>query len=250
MRLHGAVCLVTGATSGIGRATVGALSRAGADVILSGRNEAALATIAHDVEGTALACDLAEPGAGERLAAEALVVGGQVDVLVNCAGIGLFGPAAEAKVDEVERLLRVNAIAPIELTNALLPGMLERGSGHIVNLGSIVGRVGHRGEAVYSASKAAIAIFSESLREELHGTGVSVSLISPGAVDTPFFARRGAPYDRRWPAPVGAERIAAAIVAAVGGDRAETFVPRWLAIAVRVRNLAPSLYRVLAGRFG
>jgi short-subunit dehydrogenase len=250
MQLAGSVCLVTGATGGIGLATASALATAGADVIVSGRNRAALEMIADETRGTALLCDLAEPGAGSRLAQDALAARGRVDVLVNCAGIGLFGAAAELGPDDVERLMRVNVTAPIELTSALLPGMLARRQGHVVNLGSIVAHVGHRGEAVYAASKAAIAIFSESLRDELHGTGVSVSLISPGAVDTPFFATRGAPYDRRWPAPVGAERIADAIVAAVGGDRAETFVPRWLSIAVRVRNLAPGLYRVLAGRFG
>jgi short-subunit dehydrogenase len=250
MHLAGSVCLVTGATSGIGHATASALAGAGADVLVSGRDRAALDDIAGDVVGQALPCDLAEPGAGARLGAEALAVRGRVDVLVNCAGVGHFGSAAELSADAVEQLMRVNVTAPIELTSALLPGMLARRAGHVVNLGSIIGHVGHRREAVYAASKAAIAIFSESLRAELKGSGVSVSLISPGAVDTPFFARRGAPYDRRWPAPVEPARIAAAIVAAVGGDRAVTFIPAWLSIAVRVRNLAPGLYRVLAGRFG
>ncbi|HZQ03963.1 MAG TPA: SDR family NAD(P)-dependent oxidoreductase [Gaiellaceae bacterium] len=250
MELSGTVCLVTGATSGIGRATAVALGEAGADVLVSGRDEAALAAVAAEANGRALPCDLAEPGAGGRLAADALAACGRVDVLVNCAGVGQFGPAAALTPDDVERVLRINVSAPIDLTSALLPGMLARQQGHVVNLGSILGRVGHRREAVYAASKAAIAIFSDSLRDELRGTGVSVSLISPGAVDTPFFARRGAPYDRRWPAPVEPARIAAAIVRAVGGNRAETFVPAWLSIAVRVRRLAPGLYRVLAGRFG
>jgi short-subunit dehydrogenase len=209
-----------------------------------------LEEIARDVEGSALPCDLAEPKAGLRLAAQALAVCGRVDVLVNCAGVGHRGAAAALDAEAIEQLMRVNVTAPIELTSALLPGMLARRSGHIVNLGSIIGHVGHRQEALYAASKAAIGIFSESLRAELHGTGVSVSLISPGAVDTPFFAHRGAPYDRRWPAPVEPERVASAIVTAVGGDRAVTFVPAWLSVAVGVRRLAPRLYRGLAGRFG
>jgi len=251
VKLSGSVCLVTGATSGIGRATAIAFGESGAGVLVSGRDSAALESVAEDAHGRALLCDLADRGAGRRLADEAIAAGGgRVDVLVNCAGVGHFGPAAGVKPEDVERVLRINVTAPIELTGALLPGMLARGEGHIVNLGSILGRLGHRSEAVYAASKAAVAIFSDSLREELRGTGVSVSLISPGAVDTPFFDRRGAPYDRRWPAPVEPARIAAAIVRAVGGDRAETFVPAYLSIAVRVRRLAPGLYRVLAGRFG
>jgi len=250
MQLSESVCLVTGATSGIGRATAIALGAAGAEVLVSGRDVTALDAIAAEANGRALPCDLAEPGAGGRLAAEAIAAGGRVDVLVNCAGVGQFGPAAALTPQDVERVLRINVSAPIDLTSALLPGMLARRHGHVVNLGSILGRVGHRREALYAASKAAIAIFSDSLREELRGTGVSVSVISPGAVDTPFFARRGAPYDRRFPAPVEPERIAAAIVAAVGRDRAETFVPSWLSVAVRVRKVAPNLYRALAGLFG
>src|SRR5712691_11762733 len=123
MRLQGSVCLVTGATSGIGCAAARALSEAGADVIVSGRDQAALDEIAGTVRGTALACDLAEIGAGSRLTAEALAVRGRVDVLVNCAGVGLFGPASELSDHEVERLMRINVTAPIELTSALLPGM-------------------------------------------------------------------------------------------------------------------------------
>jgi short-subunit dehydrogenase len=250
MHIAGSVCLVTGATSGIGHATASALAEAGADVLVSGRDEGALEAIARDIGASALPCDLAEPEAGERLAAEALSLRDRVDVLVNCAGVGHFGAAADLDGDAIERLMRVNVTAPIELISALLPGMIARRMGHVVNLGSIIGHVGHRQEALYAASKAAIGIFSESLRAELKGTGVSVSLISPGAVDTPFFEHRGAPYERRWPAPVEPERIASAVVAALGGDRAVTFVPAWLSLAVRVRDLAPRLYRVLAGRFG
>jgi short-subunit dehydrogenase len=250
MQLAGSVCLVTGATSGIGHATAGALAHAGADVLVSGRDEVALDAIARDIGASALPCDLAEPEAGARLAADALAARGRVDVLVNCAGVGHFGAATDLDTDAIERLMRVNVTAPIELTSALLPGMIARRTGHVVNLGSIIGHVGHRQEALYAASKAAIGIFSESLRAELNGTGVGVSLISPGAVDTPFFAHRGVPYERRWPAPIEPARIANAIVKAVGGDRAVTFIPAWLSLAVRLRELAPRLYRVLSGRFG
>lgn len=226
MELRGSLCLVTGATSGIGLATSAALRGAGAEVVASGIEDA----------------DLSRPGAAARLAAGA----GAVDVLVNCAGIGHYGRVEDA---DAATLFAVNTLAPIELTQALLPGMRERRRGHVVNVGSIVGHVGRPNEAVYAASKAALAIFTESLREELRGTEVGVSLVTPVAVETAFFASRGAPYGRRRPKPVPPERIAAAIVDAIRNDRAEVVVPRWAGIAMRVHGAAPGVFRALARRF-
>jgi short-subunit dehydrogenase len=248
-RLAGSVCLVTGATSGIGRATAVGLAERDVLLLLSGRNALALQELAAATGGTALAADLAESGAATELAERALEAHGRIDVLVNAAGIGSYGPAAELDPAELERLVAVNARAPMELTRALLPGMLERGSGHIVNVGSIVGRVGRRNEAAYAATKAAVAVFSESLRAELAGTGVSVSLITPGAVDTRFFERRGVPYSRRWPRPVAAERVATRVVDVLASGRAEVILPGWLSLAVRLHGALPGLYRALARRF-
>jgi short-subunit dehydrogenase len=250
MRLDGSICLVTGATSGIGRATALALARQGSRLIVSGRDGAALAEITGLTGGQRVVCDLSRPGAAARLAEEALALHGRVDVLVNAAGVGLSGSLAVVDLAAVERLLAINVTAPIELTCALLPGMLERSRGHVVNIGSVVSHVGRSREAVYAASKAALALFSESLRYELRGTGVSASLISPGAVDTPFFERRGAPYDRRWPTPISAERVADAVVTAIRRDRAEIVVPAWLGITSRIRGLSPGLFRRLVARFG
>jgi len=248
VQLNEAVCLVTGAASGIGRATALALAAAGADVIASDRDEDGLADVVAATGGSALACDLSLPGSAGRLAAGALSLRGRVDVLVNCAGIGLYGLVADQTGSDSERVIAVNVIAPIELTRGLLPTMVARGSGHVVNLGSIVGRVGRPYEAVYAASKGALAVFTESLRAELRATGVSASLVAPVAVDTRFFAERGVPYDRRWPRPVSAERIAAAVITAIRADRAEVFVPRWLALAARVHGAAPRTFRMLAAR--
>jgi short-subunit dehydrogenase len=128
--------------------------------------------------------------------------------------------------------------------------MLERRSGHLCLVGSIAGRTGVAGEAVYSATKAALDAFAESLRLELHGSGVGVSLVVPGVVDTGFFAARGRPYDRRSPRPVSSDRVAAAVVDAIAHDRAEAWVPGWLRVAPAVRSLAPGAYRRLSARFG
>jgi short-subunit dehydrogenase len=242
MELRGARCLVTGASSGIGQAAALRLAAAGAEVLALGRNRAALELVG----GTAIVCDLLDPAQVERAVAEA----GAVDVLVNNAGIGWFGPLAELEPAALERLVRVNLLAPVLLTRALLPGMLARGRGHVVNVGSIVGRVGGKHEAAYAATKGGLVAFTESLREELDGTGVRVSLVTPGAIATDFFERRGEPYVRRFPRPLAADKAATAIVAAIADDRAEVFVPRWLALPPRVQSLLPGLYRALAARFG
>jgi short-subunit dehydrogenase len=248
-RLPGSVCLVTGATSGIGRAAVAALGREGAHVIATGRDEESLRQLAGTAGVSTIAADLESPGAAHRLAADALALRGRVDVLVNNAGRGTYATLVSLDEATVEGLIAVNLTAPIELTRALLPGMLERRTGHIVNVGSLVGHVGRRLETDYAATKAGITRFTESLRAELDGTGVGVSLISPGVIDTEFFARRGVPYDRRWPRPVPAERVGATIVEAIRDDRAEIIVPGWLVLPVRLRGTVPALYRTLSSRF-
>jgi short-subunit dehydrogenase len=247
--IAGSVCLVTGATGGIGRAATLALARLGAEVIASGRDENALRELEANANVVTIAADLARPGAGAELAHAALALRGRVDVLVNCAGVGSYGPFVSRDDATLERLVAVNLVAPIELTRTVLPQMLERDSGHIVNVGSIIAHVGRQLEAEYAATKAALTVFSESLRAELRGTGVAVSVVSPGVVDTEFFERRGAAYDRRRPRPVSPELVAGAIVHAIRTRPAEVLVPRWLALPVRLAGAAPGLYRALARRF-
>ncbi len=245
MEIADSVCLVTGAGGGIGQATVRALAAAGARVVAADRPGAILDGLP---VAAALTCDLVVPGAGAALAADAQAVLGRVDVLVNNAGAGLYGRVDELAAGESERLLALNLSAPIELTRALLPGMLARGRGHVVNVGSIVGFVGRPLEAVYAAGKGGLAVFTESLRSELRGRPVGASLVAPVVVDTRYFAERGVPYDRRWPRPVPPERIAAAILDAVRSDRARVVVPRWLAVVVQLHGAAPALFRALADR--
>jgi short-subunit dehydrogenase len=105
-------------------------------------------------------------------------------------------------------------------------------------------------EAVYASTKAALIAFSESLRYELRGTPVGVSVVSPGVVRTPFFEHRGRAYERRFPKPVAPEDVAEAIAEAIEHDRAEVFVPRWMGVPARLRGGIPSVYRSLQDRFG
>ncbi|MEU8298696.1 SDR family NAD(P)-dependent oxidoreductase [Micromonospora sp. NPDC048909] len=249
MRLTGAVALVTGASSGIGAAVVRRLVEAGSHVVAAGRDADRLARVAAQTGATALVSDLSRPGAGRELAECALARHARVDVLVNNAGVGWAGPfvgMADALTDE---LLAVNLRAPIELTRALLPGMCHRG-GHVAFVGSIAGRLGVGNESVYSASKAGLDAFAQSLRLELAGRRVGVSTVVPGVVDTEFFTRRGQPYRRRRPRPLAPDRVADALVDAIARDRAEVYVPGWLRLPVAVRGLLPGMYRRMANRFG
>ncbi|WP_019634141.1 SDR family NAD(P)-dependent oxidoreductase [Actinomadura atramentaria] len=247
--LDGKVALVTGASSGLGRAGALALARAGARLVVHGRDAARLAEVAEATGGTAVAGDLADPAEVERVAAEALAVAGRVDVLLCNAGVGWSGPFPRMAAADAARLVAVNLAAPIALTRLLLPGMLERG-GSLVYVTSIAGRLGVAGESVYSATKAGLDMFAVSLRQEVRGTGVRVGVLVPGVVDTAFFERRGEPYPRRRPRPIPAERVADALLAGIVAGRPEIFAPRWLRLPVVVRGLFPGAYRALDGRFG
>jgi short-subunit dehydrogenase len=241
---------VTGASSGIGAATARALSSRGARVLAAGSDQERTEAAAARAGGRALVADLAQHGGAARLAAAAEAVHGRVDVLVNNAGVGWAGEFAAMPEREIARLVQVDLTAALELTRALLPGMVERGRGHVVSVGSIAGHAGGRGEAVYAACKAALAAFTESLRQEHARSPVGFSVVIPGAVATPFFDRRGVPYGRTFPRPVPAERVAAAIVEAIRRDRAQVVVPGWLGGPMRLRGALPELYRPLVDRFG
>ena len=250
MRLDGRVALVTGASAGIGRSVAERLAASGARLVVHGRDEQRVAEVAATTGGTPVLSDLAEPGAADRVAEAALAAHGRVDVVVANAGLGWSGPFAEMDAAEVDRLVAVDLVAPLQLVRRLLPPMLERGSGHVCLVGSVAGRTGVAGEAVYAATKAALDAFAESLRLELRSSGVGVTLVIPGVVDTGFFTARGRAYDRRRPRPVPADRVAEAVVDAVAHDRAEAWVPGWLRVASAVRSLAPGAYRRLSARFG
>ena len=250
MRLDGRIALVTGASAGIGTAVAEQLAAAGARVIVHGRDQQRTEAVAQRIGGVAVLGDLAAPGAADQLAEAALTLHGRIDIVVANAGQGWAGPFAEMSAAEVDRLIAVDLLAPLQLVRRLLPPMLDRRVGHVALVGSVAGRTGVAGEAVYAATKAALDVFAESLRLEVRGTGVAVSLTIPGVVDTGFFAARGRSYDRSRPRPVPAAEVARALVGAIERDRAEVWIPGWLRVAHAVRALAPGLYRRLAARFG
>ena len=261
MRLTGAVALVTGGSSGIGAATARALAGAGARLLIAGRDPSRLAAIAGQTGGTALTSDLAAPdgpaglaAAAQRAAAALPPAPGDgeagIDILVNNAGLGWAGPIGDISAEKVAELVAVNLTAPMQLTRLLLPGMVERGLGRVVFVSSIAAATGVRGEAVYSATKAGLVSFAESLAYELDGHDVRVSVIVPGVIATPFVDRRGRPYGRKRPGPQPPERVARAIVACLEHDRCISYVPRWMRLPAWLHGAAPGTFRALATRFG
>jgi short-subunit dehydrogenase len=254
MRIEGATTLVTGASSGIGAALCRALADAGATVALVARRAERLAEIAAALppgRHATFPCDVRDPAALDATLAAVQTRLGDVDVLVNNAGIGCYLPFVETDAEETAAILETNLHAALHLTRAVLPGMLARGRGHVVNVASIAGRIGSRNHAVYCASKFALAGFSESLVYELAGTGVGVTLVNPGIIATPFFdhasfARFPARARRRAIAPTV---VAAAIVRAIRRDRTEVTVPAHYAIGTLLKTLAPALFRRLMQRY-
>ncbi len=242
--------LVTGASSGIGAAVARRLSAQGWRLVLNGRDEERLCRVARAAPAAVFPADLTRPGAADRLTRFALDHAGRVDLLVAGAGIGWAGDFRTMPPSALEEVVETDLLATLRLVRQVLPHMVEAGSGRLVLIGSLAGTVGVRGEAVYSAAKAALGAFADALRYELRGSGVAVSLVVPGVVDTPFFERRGTPYRRGWPGPVPAERVADAVWSAVARGRDEVYVPGWLRVPARVRGAAPGLYRRLAAVFG
>ena len=187
--LSGKVALVTGASSGIGEATAVALAGAGAAVAIGARRKDrldALAARLGDGGATVLQLDLDvtdEQACGEAVRRTRAELGG-LDVLVNNAGVMLLGTIAGADTEDWRRMIGTNVLGLMYMTHAAIEGMVEQGSGDVVNISSVAGRTARRGAGVYNASKWAVNAFSESLRQEVTGRGVRISLVEPGAVST------------------------------------------------------------------
>jgi len=187
--LAGRTAVVTGASRGIGRAIARALSAAGGRVILIARESAPLAEAAAECgpHARAVACDLTRAGDVAVALDDIAQAIGLPDLLVNNAGAFALGTVEQMVPDAVERLLSLNLLAPYRLLHALLPGMRARGSGHVITIGSVADRIAYPENAGYAAGKFGARAMHEVVRQELRGTGVRASLVSPGPVDTPLW---------------------------------------------------------------
>jgi NAD(P)-dependent dehydrogenase (short-subunit alcohol dehydrogenase family) len=184
--LAGQRALVTGATSGIGRAVAMQLARDGAEVVVHGRDAARGAETVQEIsaaggDATFIAADLGYAAEVQRMASDV----GDVDILINNAGIALFGPTAEFEVSAFDKMFASNVRAPFFLVAAFAPGMAARGRGSIVSLSSIAGGVGLVGGAAYGATKASLEAMTRAWAAEYSASGVRVNAIAPGPVYTP-----------------------------------------------------------------
>jgi len=217
VQIAGHRVLLTGATGGLGRAIAQALHERGAHLLLSGRNEQALAELVGELgNADALAADLANRDDVSALPERA----GQVDILVHNAGLPGSGRLESFTPEEIDRALDVNLRAGMQLARALLPAMLERGSGHLVFMSSMAGKVPVT--PVYSATKYGLRGFAAALRDDLHGSGVGVSTIFPGPIEeVGMQADSGVrtPNPKRYP-----KDVAAAVVKAIEKDKPEISV--------------------------
>ena len=190
--------LITGASEGIGYELVKLFAKDGYDCVLAARNKQKMDQLAAEVEKRfgittrVIAKDLSLPESAQEIFDELNAAGIPVDVLINNAGLGLCGDFAKSDMNMNMHLLQVNLLTLTKLTWLFLPGMLKRKSGKIMNVGSIASFAPSPNFALYNASKAYVLFFSEALREELKGTGVSVTCLCPGATATHWQARAGA----------------------------------------------------------
>jgi short-subunit dehydrogenase len=249
VQLGGQAALVTGATGGIGNAIARALHERGARVLVSGRRRDALEELAASLgERTeVLVADLAERDAPTRLAEAA----GAVDVLVANAALPASGRVEDFDHDQIDRALDVNLRAPIQLTRALLPGMLERGRGHVVFVSSLSGKAASPRSGIYSATKFGLRGFAAGLREDVEPIGIGVTVVFPGFVrDAGLFADSGVKLPRfvgtRTP-----EQVAEAVVRGIERERAEVDVaPLGLRVGTRIAGLAPVTVARVQRRLG
>jgi NAD(P)-dependent dehydrogenase (short-subunit alcohol dehydrogenase family) len=241
--LRDKVAIITGASSGIGRATALALARQGARVVLAARRQAELEAVAREVwalgrEALVVATDVAEQAQVERLVAETLRCWGQVDLAVASAGVYVRKAVAGLTADLVEVSMRVNFYGALYLVLATLPHLRAQGSGHIVLVSSMDGKKGIPPDGPYVMAKFALAGLGDVLRQELHGTGVDVSIIFPGRVDTPMIANLEVPWIS---AKIPPEAVARAILGAVRHRRAEVIVPFQARLLLYLDWLSPRL---------
>ncbi len=242
-KLAGKTVLITGASSGIGAVTALHLAKEGMKVILVARRQEKLDTLAERInnlggDASVIRADLSSTEERQTVYAKVMQQWGVPDVLMNNAGLAWYGYYAEMPWETAIDILQVNVEAVVHLTRLFLPGMVERRSGHVINVGSVVGGLPAQGVAMYSGSKAFLDAFTISLYRELRGSGVEASVVRPGPVTTEFFDRtEKSLLGRRIPAEmfaVPAERVAKAIAWLIRWPHKVVYVPAGLGIVPHI----------------
>lgn len=253
-KLKGKTVVVTGASSGIGRSTV--LNFAEQQVkaiVLVSRNKERMSQVSTEIddkcESILFSCDVSDKSEVLKLAKDVLSVYDHIDILVNNAGIGILGKVADQSIEEIEQVTKTNYFGMIYCTKAFLDTMLRKKSGHIINVASLAASFGIPGLAAYCGSKFAILGFSESLKHELRGTGVRVTVVSPIGVKTNFFEHQsfGNKFKNKERYYLDPHSVSKAIIRASTSNRLEIVVPFYMRGGIWLKNTIPFIVNPIVG---
>jgi short-subunit dehydrogenase len=247
MEIQGRTALVTGATGGLGAAVARGLAARGAKLVLTGRKVDVLERLATEIGGKAIPADIADPAQLDRLLAEA----GELDIVIANAALPAGGPLSDFTVEEIDRALAVNLRSVIVLAKHTTEGMVRRGSGRFVIMNSLQGKVATAGSAIYSATKYGLRGFASALHQDLHGTGVGVSVVFPGFIrEAGLFADSGAKLPP-WVGTKSPVDVANAVVRAIERERLEVDVaPLGLRAGALFGGTFPSLGAFVTRKMG
>lgn len=248
------VVLITGASSGIGQRLAIDLAARGATVVGCSRSRERLEETLSEVRRTSksssvVACDVGERDQVHAMVSKVLADFGKIDILINNAGIGMRRPFIETPLEIIEGMVRTNYLGAVYCTKEVLPSMVKRGSGHIVNISSGAGKIGSLSMAGYCASKFAMNGLSESLYHELKPLGIHVTVICPGPVRTNFnrsfsnIPPKSPPF-----LIVSTDSVSQAVIKAIERKKFEVVIPRWLALVCLIKRIMPNLFRIVLHR--
>ena len=235
------IILLTGASSGIGAATAKQLAGEGYALVLAGRRAERLQQLCDEIRGHTpeaallpVPTDVRDSAQIEHLVTQAIQTFGRVDVLVNNAGVGETHQAWQPTDAQIDNIMGTNFVAPMQLTRAVMPGMIARGSGSIINVASVASHISTPTSSLYCASKFALRAWNDALRREMHGMGIAVSLVSPGYIRTEMTAE--VPL-----AMPGPEIVAKAISRLIRRPKREVFVPGYYRPLTWLAAISPPL---------
>ena len=259
-KLRGRNAIVTGASRGLGVFIARALAAEGINLALSARTLAPIEELARELSATGVRCiairsDVATAADRDALLSRATAEIGPIDVLVNNAALESNEAFARYSPHDIEQMLNVDLVAPVLLTRALLPSMIERKTGHVINIASLAGKAATPYNVPYSTAKAGLILFSHGLRAELRGTGVSCSVIVPGFIsETGMFAEKEQNHGVSVPLIVGTsapEAVARAVVRALTADVLETIVnPGPMRLSYAFNQVFPTAFSWFLTRIG
>ena len=248
------VVLITGASSGIGKQTAIEFAKLGSNIILVARRKNKLEQVENElkkfnVNTLVCTCDVSKKDQVEKMSKIVLEKFNSIDILVNNAGFAIYGSVYDLSINDIESQMETNYFGMIYCTKNFLPLMLEKKSGHIVNVASVAASFGLPGIASYCASKFAMLGFSEGLKHELSGTGVGITVVSPIMVKTDFFDHPSFEKMPKYsPTSLNSKTVAKAIVQASNSSRLEIITPSIVRIAVWLKHTFPYFINPILGK--